>query len=320
MTVLSVFLSALFGLLYVRERKTNRSYNRELQYLAGRIDALSHTEDNGYVLIPSENAGIRELSVRINRMLAGFYQRKAAYRRAREEMEQMLANLSHDLRTPLTVLQGYGEMLGRETAGGRTPSGERNLRSIEEMTEKISRKAGELAETLDDWFTMAKLESGDMRVELKRINMTKLCHEILLDYYDALEKTQCTVEMEIAGEPVYACADPEGVKRIVKNLIDNALKYGGSGNYLGVRLQRSDAGVTLAVEDHGEGIADKDKERIFTRAYTKAGGSAGSGLGLAIARKLALQMGADLHVHSEPGVRTVFTLLLAEDGVEGFMR
>ena len=93
-------------------------------------------------------------------------------------------------------------------------------------------------------------------------------------------------------------------------MIDNAVRHGGSGKYLGIRLKYLADGIRIEVEDHGAGITAKDEEQIFSRNYTTARIGAGSGLGLSIARNLARQMGADIKVYSEPGIRTVFALIL----------
>ena len=110
--------------------------------------------------------------------------------------------------------------------------------------------------------------------------------------------------------PEYACADMEALKRILKNLIDNAIKHGSDGKYLALRVEKKSARVLIEVEDHGKGIPEKQQEQIFSRNYTTAQKSSGSGLGLTIARNLAQQMGSDIQVYSEPGVKTVFTVIL----------
>ena len=97
----------------------------------------------------------------------------------------------------------------------------------------------------------------------------------------------------------------------MKNLLDNAIKYGEEGQYLAFRLCRQDGKVYVEVEDHGEGIAPEEQEKIFARAYTKG---RGSGLGLTIAGNLAAQMRADLTVRSEKGEGTVFRLTFASGG------
>lgn len=304
MAVLFGSLSALFFVLYLYERKKNKRLCSEIQYMKERVGTIAYAAENGYILIPSENTMIKELAAELNRLLDVFYDRKTEYVRARQTMAQMLTNISHDLRTPLTVLKGYSEILTKEikTVG---ISG-----SIYKMAEKMDGKTDELVSAVNTYFTMAKIESGDLQIEVKRVNLTEICHEVLLDYYDVLEKEQYKVDIRISASPVYASADGEALKRIIKNLIDNAMRHGGDGKYLGMQLEETSGRAVIRLEDHGQGISAKERERIFSRNYTTAHGNSGSGLGLTIAKNLALQMGADILVSSEPGVKTVFTLSL----------
>lgn len=309
MTVLAVIAAALFGLLYLREWDANRRLNRELVYVKKRIGELMSAEGDGYVLLPSTDWGIRELTAQLNRLLESFYRQKAEDRRARLAMMQVLTNISHDLRTPLTVLKGYSELLA-----GRMKK--RDLQKVEKMAAKIEEKTDELVAVIEQYFTMSKLESGDMCVALHRIDLTRLCREVMLEYYDILEKARYEVEIQVCGEPVFVCGDEAALIRILKNLIENAIKHGGDGRFLGIRLQCFTGETVIEVEDHGKGITDMEQELVFDRNYTTARKGSGSGLGLAIARELALRMGAKLQVESEPGVRTLFRVIFTSASVK----
>lgn len=307
MAVLCGIWSVLLLVLYLRERAVNRDMNREVLYIKEWLTAVSDTKESGYVLVPSGNKSVRELSAQLNRLLEVFHLQEAGYRRAKQTMEEMLTNIAHDLRTPLTVLKGYSEILKKETPEGVFSP------EIRDRIEKIDLKADELIATINDYFTMAKIESGDMQLERRSVNMTRLCREVMLDYYDMLEEARFEVDIRIKEDPVYVCGDEDALKRILKNLTDNAVKHGGDGRYLGIRLRHADGTVCVELEDHGPGIDAKDREQIFSRNYTTAGKRAGNGLGLTIARGLALRMEADLQAESEPGVKTVFTLRMRED-------
>lgn len=305
MAVCLGILSGILLLLYCREWVINRNLNNEVLYVRERLGTLadaSDTKENGYILIPSENARVKELAAQINRLLEIFYLQKADRQRERQVMDQVLTNISHDLRTPLTVLKGCSELMKKEIRK------ETGAPVLQEMATRIDQKADELVGTINEYFIMAKIESGDIKIEPQRINITQVCNEIMLDYYDILEEAQYEVDIQTGGMPVYVYADAVALERILKNLIDNAVKHGGSGKYLGIRLKNYEEKVTVEIEDHGPGISAKEQEQIFSRNYTTARRASGSGLGLVIARSLALQMGADIQVDSEPGIRTVFRL------------
>lgn len=281
-----------------------RRIAKEMTYIKEWLEKAPYLRGHRYLLIPSDNPETKELAAEINRLLDSYYSQKTGYEQSKRAMEQVLTNISHDLKTPLTVLKGYSELLCREL-----PDTEEN-RKLSEMAVKMEDKANVLIATINDYFTMSKMISGDMKMDMQTVDITQVCREVILDYYDLLDELQYTVELQVGAAPEYARVDVEALKRILKNLIDNAVKHGGDGKYLAFRLKREEGNVVVEVEDHGKGIPPKKQEEIFYRNYTTAHTASGSGLGLAIAKNLAHQMKADIRVHSEPEVKTVFALIL----------
>ncbi|MCM1263250.1 MAG: HAMP domain-containing histidine kinase [Butyrivibrio sp.] len=321
MVIFLSILVLLFAILSLWQWMKHKAINEELRYIKERIGSISPTSENAYILVPSENLRIKELAAEINRLLDTFYTQKAEYERSRKAMSQVLTNISHDLRTPLTVLKGYSELLNREVenivetekAGqieNTIETEKAREKNIQEMAVKIDGKAAELTATINEYFTMSKITSGDMKIDLQRVNITQLCHDVILDYYDILEEKNYEVEIDISPSPEYAYADIDALRRILKNLIDNAITHGGDGKYLALRLKKTSDKIKIEVEDHGQGILEKEKEQIFDRAYTTSHKGFGSGLGLTIAKNLALQMEADIQMESEPRQKTIFTLIL----------
>ena len=148
-----------------------------------------------------------------------------------------------------------------------------------------------------------------MKYDIKKYNITSLCREIVLGYYDLLYIKGYDVEINIPEYPIFVQIDKKAAIRIIKNIIDNAIKYGNAGKFLGISLYKKDNHIYIEVEDHGAGISEKDKIHIFTRAYT-ADRKKGNGLGLAISQELANSMGGSISVVSIPQEKTVFTIRL----------
>ena len=211
---------------------------------------------------------------------------------------QIFTNISHDLRTPITVLKGYIEMLYLQSQKEDLPP------AIHATIEKMQRNSQELVHSVNNLFNLAKIQSGDMVFHIQKVNLTQVCHEIILEFYTILEEEKFHVEVNIEDKPLYANVDIEAVGRILKNLIDNAIKYGNAGKFLGISLYKKDNHIYIEVEDHGAGISEKDKIHIFTRAYT-ADRKKGNGLGLAISQELADSMGGSISVVSIPQEKTV---------------
>lgn len=303
MVFLFAVISVVSLILYFRERSKNKNAERDYGYINTRLSAIADGDDNRYILVPSDIDTVRKTAGHVNDLLEKSYDRQADYNRKQNALLQMFTNISHDLRTPITVLNGYIEMLYLQSQK------EDLSPAMRIIIEKMQSNSKNLVHSVNNLFNMAKIQSGDMILNIRRINLSQIVHETILEFYDLLEKEKFHVEINTADAPLYASADTEAVQRILKNLIDNALKYGNSGKFLRISLRKEDTHVSIAVEDHGDGISHEDISDIFTRAYT-ADRKNGNGLGLAISQGLANAMGASLSVSSIPYERTVFTLQL----------
>lgn len=304
MWLLFAILSFVLLIILIWQQIQHKELEREINYITDRLVSLSITSDNGFVLIPTDNDSIKKLGAVLNTLLQDFYTKKSEFEQSKQAMAQVLTNISHDIRTPLTVLKGNSEMLSNITNDPSMPE------NVHAMADKIDRKADDLISTINDYFTMSKIASGDLPIKLKKENVSRLCQDTILDYYDLLEQKQFEVDIQIPDPPIFAYIDNEALQRILKNLIDNAIRHGGDGKYLSLRLTTSNGNSIIEVEDHGNGMSPQQQKQIFARNYTTARKSSGSGLGLAISKRLAEQIGAELEVYSIQNERTTFSIIL----------
>lgn len=304
MWLLFAILSFVLLLILICQQIQHKELEREIDYITDRLASLSITSDNGFVLIPTDNDSIKKLGAVLNTLLQDFYTKKSEFEYSKQAMAQVLTNISHDIRTPLTVLKGNSEMLSNITNDPSMPE------NVHAMAAKIDRKADDLISTINDYFTMSKIASGDLPIKLKKENVSRLCQDTILDYYDLLEQKQFEVDIQIPDTPIFAYTDNEALQRILKNLIDNAIRHGGDGKYLSLRLTTSNGNSIIEIEDHGNGMSPQQQKQIFARNYTTARKSSGSGLGLAISKRLAEQIGAELEVHSVQNEQTTFSIIL----------
>lgn len=300
--VFAVAVIVLF-VLYFKERSKNKKMVSDYKYINSRLLDITNENESNYILVPSDIRVVKETAEDINNLLEKFYGRQIDYNRSQKIILQIFTNISHDLRTPVTVLKGYIEMLYLQSQK------EALSPAMRATVEKMQSNSQELVHSVNNLFDMAKIQSGDMILNIQKVNLTQVCHEIILEFYDLLERENFNVEVNIEDKPLYANVDTEAVQRILKNLIDNAIKYGGAGKFLGISLYEEDSHICIAVEDHGAGISEKDKKHIFTRAYT-ADRKIGNGLGLAISQGLANSMGGSISVSSILREKTVFTVRL----------
>lgn len=303
MALLFFIISMILLVLYFKEHNKNKKIEIDYKYINARLLDIINNSENNYILIPSDIKVVKETAKGINNLLEKFNDRQIDYNRNQKVILQIFTNISHDLRTPITVLKGYIEMLYLQSQKEDLPP------AIHATIEKMQRNSQELVHSVNNLFNLAKIQSGDMVFHVQKVNLTQVCHEIILEFYTILEEEKFHVEVNIEDKPLYANVDIEAVGRILKNLIDNAIKYGNAGKFLGISLYKKDNHIYIEVEDHGAGISEKDKIHIFTRAYT-ADRKKGNGLGLAISQELANSMGGSISVVSIPQEKTVFTIRL----------
>ena len=262
MALLFFIISMILLVLYFKEHNKNKKIESDYKYINARLLDIIYNSENNYILIPSDIKVVKETAKGINNLLEKFNDSQIDYNRNQKVILQIFTNISHDLRTPITVLKGYIEMLYLQSQKEDLPP------AIHATIEKMQRNSQELVHSVNNLFNLAKIQSGDMVFHIQKVNLTQVCHEIILEFYTILEEEKFHVEVNIEDKPLYANVDIEAVGRILKNLIDNAIKYGNAGKFLGISLYKKDNHIYIEVEDHGAGISEKDKIHIFTRAYT----------------------------------------------------
>ena len=237
---------------------------------------------------------------------------------ASEAMSSFLNLVVHDLRAPLTVLSGYIDLL-REGTYGAPPAGW--ARPMELVTAKLH----ELHRLVDDILLAARLESGAVPTTTELLDLNDVVRRAAVRSQGRAELAGATVETAPSPTPVAACADSFHVDRIVDNLINNAISYGGAAPWIRISVDPSQP-PAVRVEDHGVGISAELHDRIFDRFFRLETRVPGTGFGLHVGRVLAQACGGSLNVErSVPGQGSMFRLELppapaVADVVEGSLR
>lgn len=275
---------------------------KKIQKISEKLKEITDTNSSERVMVFTENKELMELAAQINRLLENHLKVKADYCRSEIASKKMLSNISHDIKTPMTVILGYLEIMRI------------NGTSTDEMLGKIEQKAENVMELINQFFTLAKLESGDMDIELSRIDVCEVCRESILDFYGILTNKNFQVDIGIPETSVYVHGNKEAIQRILFNLISNVIRYGADGKYLGISLRTDKNAVFIDVIDKGKGI-DKNFaasvfDRLFTMEDSRNRNIQGNGLGLTISKNLALQLGGDIILDSTPNIKTVFSVKL----------
>lgn len=306
--ILGLLAAVLAAVVLYQQFAFRNGAQKKLRELHQKLKEILDTDSGERVMVFTGNRELMELAAQINRLLEEKAKTEADFRRSEISSRKMLSNISHDLKTPLTVIRGYLEIM--RTRGEAALEGQADL----QMLEKAEQKAQSLMELIDSFFSLAKIEAGDTEVALSRVDVCEVCRESVLDFYEILTGADFQVEIGLPETPVYAQGNREALQRILSNLISNVIRYGAEGKYLGVSLRADERAVSIDVTDKGKGIesafAQSVFERLFTMEDSRSRSVQGNGLGLTIAKKLAERMGGDLTLESVPHVRTVFTVIL----------
>ncbi|MBQ9134083.1 MAG: HAMP domain-containing protein [Clostridia bacterium] len=220
---------------------------------------------------------------------------------------EFVANASHELRTPLTTIKMVLESL----AGDETITANEMTKSFLSMAETESSRMEALIKNL---LTLSQLDSRTMQLNIKPINITDSLTSIAKTLAYTAEKKGQTLAFDGVYAPMTVNGDKIRLEQIIINIVSNAIKYTGEGGKIRLRLRDAGENVEIIVADTGMGIPKEDLPRLFERFYrvekARSSDKGGTGLGLAIAKEFALAHGGDIHVASELGKGTVFTIVL----------
>ena len=267
-----------------------------LKRLTRVTEHVAQTQDLSKRIRPAGEDEIGRLATSFNAMLDALQRSMSALDASVHAQRQLVADASHELRTPITslrtnieILQQQGPDMDREDSG----------RLLADVVEQIE----QLTTLMNDLIDLARGE--EPRADTEELRLDLLVAEVV----ERTRRRSPATPLVTALEPTMLTGMPARLERAVGNLIDNAVKYGPPGQPVEVTLR----GGELAVRDHGPGISEEDMPHVFDRFYrgAEARGLPGSGLGLAIVRQVALQHGGDVRAQRAPGGGTLMRLRLA---------
>ncbi len=299
---LSVCIVVLIGIVLYQQFAFRTGTQSKLKKISQKLEEIQDTASGENVIVFTDNKVLMDLAAQINRLLENQRKIKADFHRSEISSKKMLSNISHDIKTPMTVILGYLEIMRLNRFGDN------------EMLLKVEQKAQRVMELINEFFTLAKLEAGDANIEISKINVCEACRENVLDFYELLTQKEFQVEVDIPEEAVFVQGNKDALQRILFNLISNVVRYGSDGKYMGMFLREDEKYIYIDVVDKGKGIdkafAQNVFERLFTMEDSRNREIQGNGLGLTIAQNLARQLGGEISLDSEPDIKTTFTVKL----------
>ena len=217
---------------------------------------------------------------------------------------EFVANVSHELKTPLTAIRGFAETLQAE---GLTPE------QRTQYLEVVLRHAGKLTDLIDDLLELSRIEGRHEPLQLSEVDVSALARLLVRDLTPRLEASGIRARLEVA-DGVVARTDRRALEQVLHNLLDNAVKYTDSGGKVDLRVAVAGDRVRIDVADTGIGIPEEDRARVFERFFRVAKARTrdlgGTGLGLAIVKHLVQAVGGDVFVESQEDKGTTVSVLL----------
>ncbi len=254
---------------------------------------------------------ILSIVVMVSFLVLGTYFIARAIRRESETarmQSDFVSAMSHEFRTPLTAVRHLSELL----VDGRVPSEER--RSLYYAT--LLRESSRLERLVEGLLNFGRMEAGARQYRFEELDAANLVERVVGEFAPQLEAQGRKIELAGSDARLKIEADPEAIGVALRNLVDNAIKYspGEPTVWVDWRLVRNQ--VAIRVRDHGPGIPDSERKRIFRRFVRGSAAAAtnakGSGVGLAMVRHIVMAHGGEITVESSPGEGSVFTMLLPE--------
>lgn len=274
--VLSVLILILIGILI--------SYKRQVKDICRQLRFLQECDSNMLITTEMKKGHIGELAELLNTLLKERKKERADYQKKEQMIADIYTNLSHDIRTPLTSLDGYFQLLEE------TQEENDRKRYIQIIQERIER----LKEMLEELFTYTKLQNGTYELKLEPQNVGQILKETVFSYYDDWAEQEISPQFEITEEPVWIRGNKQALRRIIQNIIKNGLDHGNKE--IRIQLSRNEKQMELVFQNKIEPREQIDISRVFERFYKadKARSKSSTGLGLSIAKGFVEKMHGEI--------------------------
>ncbi|MFC4098614.1 sensor histidine kinase [Paenibacillus xanthanilyticus] len=291
MVLFVLFFVITFYLLNYRKMRRFQLINASLGELAkGNLSVRLNTRGKDELGLIAGN---------INAMAEQLERQLRQERQTERAKMELITGVSHDLRTPLTSIIGYLDLLRSRSY--------RDEAEHDRFVQNTYNKTLQLKKLIDDLFDYTRLSSGDIRLDIRRVDMKALLGQLLTEYEPLAIERGLTLQTSLPAESVPADVDPEKIVRAIDNLLMNALKFSVVPGEVRVMLTAEPKRMRIVVENEGEPITEEQERKLFERFYkadearSGAANREGSGLGLSIARQIAALHGGEIALTHRAG-------------------
>lgn len=270
------------------------------------VNDINDLKNGLYKNKPIKNGVFEEVSKNINELSNVLKENEIKRTEVDKVKEEWIANITHDLKTPLSSIKGYAELI----------QGNDYVVDIEEAKKYGSRildNSNYIQELVNDLSLVYKLKNKVIPINLKNENIIILLQENIIDLLNNSKYTDREINFNYENEKVISLCDKKYFKRAINNIIINSLEHNSKGTVVNVSLLEEEGRIKIIIEDNGQGIKEEDLIYIFDRYYKGVNSNSsykGSGLGMAIAKEIIIYHNGSINIESEVGVGTKITIVL----------
>ena len=302
MMIGGVALCDVFRMIYFfrHDQRLNRRVLSPIRDIASMAETLSESNLSNRINIAGTKNELKDLAAVINRMLDRI-------ERSYNSQKQFVSDASHELRTPISVIRGYTDMLKRW--------GKDDPEVLDEGIAAISQETEGMKDLVESLLFLARHDKKTLMMEISAFDPSELVSEVIKE--ETMVHTEYRFDTAVL-ESVQVKADRNMMKQVLRILCDNAVKYSQPGTTVTLSCKKEKDGMCcLSVKDEGQGIPQEDLPKIFDRFYrsdkARKSETGGHGLGLSIARIIVIAHSGKIRVRSKPGAGTTFSVLLPEE-------
>jgi len=265
---------------------------KEVKKISKQLEKYNDRKTNKKIEMALFDKNMEKLGLEINKLIDLYVAENRKRIRYENEQKQAIANMSHDLRTPLTSILGYIQMAEEEDV---TADERKELLSI------ANKRAKRLETLLKDFFELSIIESTDHHLKSEQINLRNLTIDVLISFYDRFQERNMEPTIHIPEKDVFIIADESAVTRVIENLLSNAIVH-SDGNII-ISLEEQASTVKLSVRNDAYSLTDEDARLMFDRFYKADRSRSGksTGLGLSIVKSFMEKMSGEVTGHLNEG-------------------
>lgn len=288
--VISLIVILVFFIAHLQYNK------KQINRVRNELMHINKEKADRKVTVGLLDKSIESLAEEINRTIDGRRESEANRVKFERELRQTIANMSHDLRTPLTSIIGYLQFLKLDNT---------NEEEKLEYLNIAEQRARVLEGLLNDFYELSLIDSIDFQIKFEKVNISRLIEEILLGKYSDFVNRNLSPKVEICSNMVNVLAEEKSLQRVIENLLSNVIKYAKDTVKISLRVERKEAVFT--VSNNVSSLTKEDVENIFDRFYmadkTRSGN--GTGVGLAVAKSLVNKMDGNISAEFDEEVLSI---------------